>query len=490
MRLKTKTLHWCAGVPVVMLDKKTAGKIGVPTKGRVLLRTISKKPKEVMAITNLVTKTLGENEIGVSQEIIKRLSLKKHQSLEVILGKTPESIVFIRKKLEGKKLTESEINAIIKDVVDNALSDPEIALFVSTMYKQGMSKKETIFLIKAILQSGNKLTFKKKLVVDKHSIGGIAGRTTPIVVAICAAAGLTIPKTSSRAITSAAGTADIIETIAHVDFSLDEIQKIIKKTNACIVWGGSLGLVPADSKIISVEKVLKIDPEAQLLASILSKKFAVGSNFIIVDIPYGKTAKVDRKKALRLKHKFEEMGKYFKKEIRCLLSENHGPLGDGVGPSLELLDVLKVLSRESPCHRLEERSVELAGALLEMTKKAKTHQGKVVAQQILDERKALKKFEQIIKAQKGDLSRIKLGKYKKEMVSHKRGNIKEIDNKKINALGRVSGSPFYKGAGLFLHVHEGAFVTKGDKLLTIFSESLQGLKQAQAFYHKNNPFKI
>ncbi len=490
MELKTHFLDWLAGVPVVMMNEKTAGKVGVPTKGRVLLRTISKNSREVMAVTNLVEGIIGEKEIGVSEEVIKRLKLKKDQKVEVILAQSPASIRLIKKKLDGKTLNDKEIDEIIRDVVNNSLTDPEVALFVSAMYEHGMNLSETISLIRAILLTGNKLTFKHKYVVDKHSIGGIAGRTTPIVVSICAAAGLTFPKTSSRAITSAAGTADIIEGVAEVDLNPDQIKSIVKKANACIVWGGSLGLVPADSKIIRVEKALKIDPEAQLLASIISKKLAVGSKYIVIDIPYGNSAKVDKKKALRLKNKFENLGKYFKRNIRCLLIENKGPLGNGVGPALELIDVLRVLSGDDPCHNLEKRSLELAGALLEMTNKAKKGQGELLAKKILYSGKALQKFEQIIKLQKGNLARVKIGKFRKKIYSKKSGRILEIDNKKINSLGRVTGSPYYKGSGIYIHAHEGQRVKKGDVLITIYSESSQGLRQAVSFYNKNNPYKI
>ncbi|MBU0894358.1 MAG: thymidine phosphorylase [Nanoarchaeota archaeon] len=490
MKLKTKFLNWSAGFPVVMLNEKTAGEMGVPAKGRVLLKTISKKSKETMAITNLVKNIVKENEVAVSSEIKKILSVKKNQKIEVILGEIPKSIELIKKKLDNKPLSEKEIDEIIIDVVKGTLSDPEIALFVSALYKQGLSMKETISLIKAILKTGNRLYFKNKLVVDKHSIGGIAGRTTPIVVSICAAAGLIVPKTSSRAITSAAGTADILESVADVDFPLKKIKKIIRKTNACIVWGGSLGLVPADSKIINVEKLLKIDPEAQLLSSIIAKKLAVGSKYIVIDIPYGKTAKVNKSKALKLKKNFEKIARYFNKNIKCLLVENTGPLGNSIGPCLELIDVLKILRRESPCHLLEKRSLELSGALLEMSGKAKKNQGKKLAKEILDSGKALDKFKQIIKAQNGDLNRIYLGKFKKNILASSSGKIQEIDNKNINLLARITGSPIYKGSGISLHKNVGSRVQKGQSLLTIYSESKTRLRNALDFYKKSKPVRI
>ena len=316
MDLKIKFLKWSAGLPVAMLHTKTAENLGVHTKDRILIKTISKNPKKVSTIIDTIENTLlDKNEIAVSSELKKILNLKQGEKVRVSLSPTSKSLGFIKKKINGNVFSKREINEIIKDVVNNSLSEAEIALFISGMYQKGMTMQETIFLIQAISNMGNKLKFKNKFVVDKHSVGGIAGnRTSPIVVSICASAGLIMPKTSSRAITSAAGTADVLETICSVEFPMSKLKKIIQKTNACLVWGGALGIVPADSKIIKIERVLGIDPEAQLLASIMSKKIAMGAKYILIDIPYGKTAKVTKEKALKLKKKFEYLGKYFKKK--------------------------------------------------------------------------------------------------------------------------------------------------------------------------------
>ena len=487
MKLKIKLLKWSAGLPVAMLDKKTAKKIGVHTKDRIFIKT---HLKEISTIIDTIEGLVGKNEIAVSSELKKRLGLKIGQKVEVGLGPTPKSMIFIKKKLNKKSLSEKEINEIINDIVNNSLSEPEIALFVSAMYKQGMTLKETIYLINAILKSGNKLALKNRFVVDKHSIGGIPGnRTTPIVVSICAAAGLVTPKTSSRAITSAAGTADVIETIAKVEFSIKELKKIVKKTNACIVWGGALGMVPADSRIIKIEKILKIDPDAQLLASIMSKKLAVGSKYILIDIPYGKTAKVNKTRALSLKKKFEQLGKHFKKKLKVILTDGSQPIGNGIGPALELVDIIKVLdSKKRGPRDLEKKSLFLSGKLLEMT--GKTKKGIKLAEEILYSGKAFKKFKQIIKAQKGNLKKIGSAKFKKDILSKKTGKIFEINNKKINSLARVAGCPVDKFAGLYLYFHIGEKIKKREKLLTIYSESNSRLKHAIKFYEKEKPIKV
>jgi len=492
MELKIKFLKWSAGLPVAMLNEKTASKLSIHAKDRVSVKTLSKNPKEISTIVDIVKGLIKENEIAVSSELKKRLGLRAGQKVNVALALTPKSMSFIKKKLNKKSLSEKEIDEIIKDIVDNSLSESEIALFVSAMYNHGMDMKEVVYLIKAILKTGDMLILKNKFVVDKHSIGGIPGnRTTPIVVSICASAGLTMPKNSSRAITSAAGTADVIETIAKVEFSMPELKKIVKKTNACIIWGGALGIVPADSKIIQVEKILKIDPEAQLLASIMSKKLAMGSKYILIDIPYGKTAKVNKEKALKLKKKFEYLGKYFKRKLKCVLTDGSQPMGNGVGPALELLDVIQVLDQKQKGPMdLEKKSLLLAGELLEMTGKAKKGGGIKLAEKILYSGKAFEKFKQIIKAQDGKIKKLKLAKFKKDIFSKKSGKISEINNKKINSLARVAGCPIDKFSGLKIYVSVNDKIKKTNKILTIYSESKSRLNQAVKFCKKVKPVII
>lgn len=487
MKLKVKLLKWRAGFPAVMINEKTAESLSIHTQDRISIRT---RKKEIMTIVDVIGSVLKKNEIAVSSEIRKRLSLSKGQNVDVNFAPPPRSLEYIKAKLYKKHISQKQMDSIIKDVVNNYLSEAEIALFISATSSSSFTFRETIFLINSILKTGNKLNLKNKFIVDKHSIGGIPGRITPIVVSICAATGLIMPKTSSRAITSPAGTVDAMETITKVEFSAKKVKSIIKKVGACIVWGGALGLVPADGKIIQVEKMLKIDPKSQLLASIMSKKLAVGSNYILIHIPYGKSAKVNKSKALVLKKDFERLGKHFKKKLKCILTKNEGPIGNGVGPALEMIDVIKVLRREDPCYKLEEMAIYLSGELLEMTGKAKKGKGAEIAREILDSKKALKKFGQIIKAQDGKIIKLKPAKLKKEIKAQKNYKILEIDNKKINSLARVAGCPLDKFAGLYLHAHEKDKVKKGEKIITIYSESKSRLNQAVKFFHKEKPIKM
>lgn len=498
MILKIKTWDWSAGLPVAMLNRKTAQKLSVHPEDRINIKTIGKKRKEVSTLIDVINGFVKENEIVVSSELKQYFDFQDGQKVEVNPSKLPDSLGFIKKKLNNRTLSEKEINIIIKDIVNNSLSEAEIALFISAVYKYGMNTKETIYLIKAIQKSGSQLNFDhNKIVADKHSVGGIPGnRTTPIIVPICAAAGLLVPKNSSRAITSAAGTADVIETIAEVEFSIKDLKKIVKKVNACMVWGGALEIVPADSKLIRIEKSLKIDPEAMLIASIMSKKLAAGSNHIIIDIPCGKGAKLNKKKALALKRKFEYLGKYFKKKIKCIITDGSQPIGNGIGPALELKDILKILNpkenREDENYPkdLEKKSLFLSGELLELTGKAKKNQGIKLAKEILYSGKAFEKFKEIIYAQKGNLKKLKEEKFHHTLISKKSGKVIQIDNYEINSLARISGCPLDKYSGIYLYCHVGDRLKKGQKILTIYAESKSRLQDAIVFYKTNNPIKI
>jgi len=466
-----------------MIHEKTAKEMSLHIDNRIFLK---KRNKRIISIVNTISNIIKPHEIAVSNSVIKHLKLKKGDIVDIEITERPRSITLIKKKLKGEELSKQEIQEIVHDISHNALREAEIAFFIAAVYSKGMSLTETKNLIHAMVKTGKQLKLRGK-VVDKHCIGGIAGnRTTPIIVAICAAAGLIIPKTSSRAITSAAGTVDVIESIAKIDFSIKEIKKIIKKTNACFVWGGALGLAPVDDKIIKVERIVKIDSNAQLLASILSKKISVDSNYVVIDIPYGKSAKVNKSQANKLKTQFLSLGNKFDLKLQVVLTDGKEPIGNAIGPVLEINDIIKILKREKDAPKdLEEKSVMLAGKLLEMSGKTKNGKGKILAKQILDSGKAFKKFEQIIKAQKGKIRKLQPGKYRHTVYAKSNRKITSYDNKLINSLARFAGCPEDKPAGIYLYKKANQKIAKGDKIMVIYATSKEKLQHAVKFYNKN-----
>jgi AMP phosphorylase len=488
MKLKFKEMSLGAGRPVAFLHEKNAGELNVHVGDRI---EISYDGKKLIAIIDVLRKFVRKNEISLSEEIVDYLKIKNGASVDVALALEPKSSVLIAKKLCGQALSKKEIYCIVRDIVNNALTEAEIAYFVSGVYEHGMSLHETIYLTEAMYKTGEIISWGNVKVVDKHSIGGLAGnRTTPIVVPICASAGIIMPKTSSRAITSAAGTADVMETIANVDFPVPKLKSIVKKTNACLAWGGSLGLAPVDDKLIRVERLLNLDPESQLIASILAKKLAVGSKYVLIDIPYGKFAKVNLQKAVRLKEKFIKVGKHFGLKITVVMTDGSQPIGNGIGPVLEMQDIIRVLKRENSPKDLENKCLFLSGIILEMAGKAKKGKGEQLAREILYSGRAFKKFEEIISAQGRKFTDLKPAKFKYDLRSKSSGRISSTDNKAINLLGRILGCPSDKAAGLYLYRHNFEKVKKGDLLVTLYSESTKKLKEAIRFFEESKPISI
>ena len=203
-----------------------------------------------------------------------------------------QAINAITKKLTGKSLNYKEIYAIMDQIAQEKLGDVLTTYFAASGFSKGFSSEELYYLTKAMVETGEKLEFKG-IVADKHSIGGVPGtRTSMIVVPIIAAAGFTIPKSSSRAITTPGGTADDFEILAPVNLTKNKIYSTVKKTNGCIVWGGSFNIAPADDVIIKVEEELLFESYDKILISIMAKKVAFGSTHVVIDLPYGESVKV------------------------------------------------------------------------------------------------------------------------------------------------------------------------------------------------------
>ena len=488
MKIRFKELSLGAGRPVAFVNEEDAKELNVHVGDRI---EISHNRKKIISIVDVVKKFIAKGEISLSEEIVDYLSLKKRDFVDISLAINPMSSTLIAKKLSGQALTKEEIYAIVRDIVNNALAEAEIAYFISGVYENGMTLKETIFLTEAMYSSGETIEWHTKDIADKHSIGGIAGnRTTPIIVSICASLGVVMPKTSSRAITSASGTADVMETVTNVDFSVAKLKEIVKKTGACLAWGGALGLAPVDDKLIRVERLLNLDPESQLIASILAKKLAVGSKYVLIDIPYGKFAKVNKEKALKLKKKFIQVGTHFKLKMNVVLTDGSQPIGNGVGPVLEMQDVIRVLKRENSPKDLEKKSIFLAAQVLEMVGKAKKGAGEQMAREALYSGNAFRKFEEIISAQGKTFEDLKTAKFESEIKAEKTGKIHSIDNRAINLLGRILGCPTDKAAGLYLYKHNSESINHGDKLITLYSESDKKLAEAIKFYSETAPIKI
>jgi len=493
MKLKARDMDISSGGPLIaILNHKDASMLDLHVMDRIKIRK-GKRTETVVVDIAQNGKIIPQGRIGAFDEVVSSLGLKDNEPVEVSAARKPLSIGYIRKKLDGQPLSRKEIGQIVWDIVHNKLSAVELAYFVAACYTHVMSSQETIWLTNAMVEHGETLKLNKYPVVDKHCIGGIPGnRTSLVIVPIIAAAGYTIPKTSSRSITSPAGTADTMEVLAKVAFPLSKMREIITKTNGCLVWGGSLNLAPADDKIIAVERPLEIDAESQLLASIMAKKHSVSSTHILIDVPTGKDAKVKNEfEARRLKREFEKIGKKLKKHIKVMITDGNQPIGNGIGPALEARDVLWLLKRDP------RRPLDLEKKCLMMCANAfgllGVKGGYRKAKEILESGKAYAKMAEIIKAQGGKeiaAEDIKIGKFSHDYTSSRKGIVKDIDNLAISRIARIAGAPHDKGAGLYLYKHVGDKVRKGERLFTIYSESKHELRFAAEFAKQNKGFVV
>jgi len=250
IELKVKLIDIPVGKRLVLLYEEDARNNGILSHDRV---KISYKERTVTSFVDVTDTLLQPGEIGIFEELRDEFGIKEGSSISVGLAEVPESVGYIRKKMRGQSLTKDEIYEVIHDVVDHNLSELEIAALLMAEDFHGMSMDEVEYLTQAMVDTGTTIDFECRC-YDKHSIGGIPGnKVSLLIVPIVAAAGLLIPKASSRAITSPSGTADTMEVLADVEFTSEELKEMALKVGGAIVWGGKLGIAPADDLMIRVE---------------------------------------------------------------------------------------------------------------------------------------------------------------------------------------------------------------------------------------------
>lgn len=475
MKLRARLLDIQAGGRgIAILDDETASLIGVHSSDRI---KITHKNKHLIAIVNIAG-DFPHNYVGLYEEISRKLGIEDGEIIEVHPAERPEALSFVQAKIRGERLRENQVKMIVNEVVERHLSDIEIASFVTALYIQGLSMDEIEAFSKAMVETGSTLTFDKTPILDKHGIGGMPGdKTSILIVPIIAAAGLIIPKTSSRAVTSPAGTADRVETFCPVNLTIEEIKDVVMKTNGCMVWGGALELAPADDIFIQIEYPLAIDP--LLLPSIMSKKKAIGATHLIVDIPTGRGAKVKTiGSANALANDFIDLGNRLGIAVQCALTFGEQPLGYSIGPALEAREALSTIMGNGPAD-LREKATSIAGMLFEMIG---IKNGKQKAESLLRSRKAERKLRQIIEAQGGNPKikpeDIKVGEKRAEITTEKDGRVLWINNQTVVKIAREAGAPKEKGAGLVLKTKLGEQVEKDTVLFEIYAERTTKLEAA------------
>ncbi|MCX6820336.1 MAG: AMP phosphorylase [Candidatus Aenigmarchaeota archaeon] len=450
VKLKVKVLGIEAGdKPIAVLHEEDAADLGVSVLGRV---TLKDGGAEMTAVVNITRSAVQKGTIGVFERIATVMNITNGAELDVNPAQYPTSVNYIRSKMRNRPLAYEECLEIVKDTVAGRLSEIELTAFVTALNSFGMSMEESVSMARAMVETGRKLEFNAPYVVDKHSIGGVPGdKTTLLVVPIVAACGLTIPKTSSRSITSAAGTADRAEVLMPVTLSADEMKAVVNKTGGCIVWGGALELAPADDIFIRIEHPLSIDP--LMMPSIMSKKKAVGSEYLIIDIPCGRGTKLKTigDADLLAKDMIEMAGRLGIK-AECAITYGEQPIGHTIGPALEAREALEIIMRKRAVPDALDKAKHIASMLLNMVGK----DGPKLVEDALKSGKAEEKLRQIIFEQGGDHevqpSDIEIGKYGLDIHADRKGVVLWANNQALASVARAAGSPSDKGAGIYLYV--------------------------------------
>jgi len=441
-------------------------------------------PLDVTGIINFCEDSLvAHDEIGLSEVAFRDLGLPNGARVLATIAPAPRSVDLVRRKLDGQRLDRAAFDAILTDVVQRRYSKVELSMFVLACALRTLDLQELVDYTGAMIDSGTRLDFGPGPVADKHCIGGIPGnRTTMVIVPILASLGVIIPKTSSRAITSPAGTADTMGILAEVSLTPAQLKAIVHEVGACIAWGGTLSLAPADDILITVERPMELDTESQMVASILAKKKTAGASHVLIDIPVGATAKVRSiQEAENLANLFRTVAERIGIRVEVVITEVHGPIGWGIGPRLEALDVLAVLRRDPNAPTdLREKSLYLAARLLEVTGIVPPNGGYHAAQQALDSGEAEKTFNRIIAAQ-GPLPFPSEASFRTTVAASVDGRIRAIDCWEIARVAKRAGAPANVSAGVRLLHTVGDVVAKGDPLFEIHAQSAAQLEFGRAY---------
>ena len=492
LHLKAKKLDIGAGKEInIVLNPKDSAILGV-REGDLVQVGIGEA--DYYAEVNESEEMIHPGTVGLFEEIWEKYAMDDGTDVFLDIPQRPNSILAIRKKLLGRRLTEQELAEIMKDVGVGKLQDAEIAFFIATFFNAGFDDDEIYWMTKGLAESGDMMDFKflkdnGELVVDKHSFGGVAGKgVTPVLVSILTEGGLIVPNTSTRAITSPAGTSDILETVMPVALSKEEIYEVVQKTGGCLIWGGALNLAPADDVLISIERMLEIQDFQKVLVSIVAKKVCMGINHVLIDLPYGHGAKISSPEELSLlKREFRKLFDRFGIHVEVISRDVYGPDGKSIGPNMEMQEVLRILERrDDRSITLENDVLEMAGILFESTGKARNGEGKAMAEDILESKRALEKFWEIAMAQ-GAVKRmtvedLTVGEYRFELKAQTDGKIKKINNKKLIKIARALGNPAIKEAGIRVEKIAGDDFNIGDTLLTLYATSEDRLENAKELF--------
>ena len=396
-------------------------------------------------------------------------------------------IDIIEHKRDGKILTNEEINFFITNYVDGKIPDYQVSALLMAILFRGMSDEEIFNLTNDMLHSGDIIDLSKikGVKVDKHSTGGVGDKTSLVLGPLVASCGAKLAKMSGRGLGHTGGTLDKMESIPGMQINISEDNFISQVNKIGMAIVGQTGhLVPADKKLYALRDVTgTVDSLPLIASSIMSKKLASGSDSILLDVKVGSGAFM---KTLEMGEELAKtmvnIGKYFKKDTRAILTDMDEPLGLAVGNNLEVIEAINTLKGNGP-KDLTELCIK-AGAIMLLQAKICTsfEEGEKLLQSKIENGEAFKKFVEFVEAQGGDItyvlntSKFEKPKYEISINSNKSGYITKIDALEIGEFAMKLGAGREKiedkidySAGIILSKKIGDFVNSGDELCKIYT---------------------
>jgi pyrimidine-nucleoside phosphorylase len=390
----------------------------------------------------------------------------------------------IRKKRDGKKLTEDEIQFFISEYTHYKIPDYQFSAFLMAVYFQGMDYQETTAFMRTMMASGKLLNLSniKKPKIDKHSTGGVGDKVSLILAPLLATCGVCVPMISGRGLGHTGGTLDKLGSIPgfKINLSVKQFKKQLKKIGAAMI-GQSAEVVPADRRIYALRDVTAtVDSIPLIAASIMSKKLAEDLDGLVLDVKFGSGAFMkDYKSAKQLARTMIQIGRRSGVQVTAILTDMNNPLGNYIGNSLEVIEAIEALKGRG-AKDLMIVTFTLGKAMLEL---AKIKGGRKLLEKKIANREALRKFKDIVCAQSGDIlitddySRLPLAQNKLSVKAKTSGYIHHVDTFQIGTLlVKLGGGRLKKedkidpSCGFRIYKKIGDFVEKDDCLVEIFSD--------------------
>ena len=421
----------------------------------------------------------------------------------------------IQKKKENKALSEAEIKFFIENYVKGEIPDYQVSAFLMAVYFNKLNLDETYYLTKAMIDSGDRVDLSEVpgSKVDKHSTGGVGDTVTLVLGPLLASVGLVFAKMSGRGLGHTGGTLDKLESIPGFNINIGgkEFVEILKKSNIAVI-GQTENIVPADKLLYALrDATATVDNVSLIASSILSKKIALGTDALVLDVKVGSGAFMkDIPSAVELSELMVNLGKKFGRNTKAIITSMNEPLGDAIGNSLEVIEAINILKGKKSGH-LKEIALRIGSKLMIMEGLAKTEdEARKVLEGKISDGSAIEKFKEMVELQGGDPSYIDdTDKFKKssiikDITSEETGFVKSIEAIEIGIASRDLGAGRHKkgdvldlSAGIYLHKKVGDFVEKGEKIATIYTEkenevagAIERIKAAYAFSDKREDYKL